>query len=54
MGRRKKHSVLNSVAMMVSNCCGAEPWGHIDEVDMLGICSNCREHCELEDDNQYE
>ena len=40
--------------MMVSNCCGAEPWGHIDEVDMLGICGDCREHCEFENDEDYD
>lgn len=35
---------------LLSNCCGANPWGELDYIDygeyeeVLGICSACREH----------
>ena len=31
---------------IVSNCCGAQPWGELDGAD--GICSDCKEHCSFE------
>ena len=42
--------------MKLSNCCGAEPrmiHGDGDTED-IGICPDCREHCEyVDDDNDY-
>lgn len=37
--------------MLVSNCCNARPW--LDNED-LGVCSDCLEHCEFEDEDQWE
>lgn len=41
--------------MKVSNCCGARPRsnGYCDSSD-LGICPECREHCEYEDGEDEE
>lgn len=40
--------------MLISNCCGASSWGHIDEVDMLGVCSDCKEHCEFIEEDELD
>lgn len=32
---------------MISKCCGASPLGEIE----IGICSDCREHCDFEIDD---
>ena len=29
---------------IVSDCCGATPWGDMIET---GICGDCKEHCEF-------
>lgn len=41
--------------MKVSSCCGARPRsnGDCDSSD-LGICPECREHCEYEDEEDEE
>jgi hypothetical protein len=44
--------------MLVSNCCGASPRAYFgphgtpdsDSTD-FGLCPECGEHCEFEDDN---
>jgi hypothetical protein len=40
---------------MVTDCCGAPPYGNGDSDTMdMGICPDCKEHCdyvELEDEN---
>jgi hypothetical protein len=39
---------------MVSVCCSAKPWldnWHEDGNIMYGICDNCREHCEFQEDD---
>jgi hypothetical protein len=36
---------------MISNCCGALPYGEIDEY-RCGICSECHEHAEFEKDTE--
>lgn len=32
--------------MMLSECCGAFPWGELE----FGICGDCKEHCDFYDD----
>ena len=32
----------------ISNCCGASPWMELD--DIYGICSDCKEHAEFENE----
>ncbi len=36
--------------MKVSNCCGHPPVGNSEE---MGICPDCKEHCEYIDDDPY-
>lgn len=40
----------------VSTCCGAPPLGetHFDPLDLVGICSACRDHCCFEDSSSLD
>lgn len=41
--------------MLVSNCCGVSPLPYTDmDEDRLGVCSLCLEHCELEDEDEWD
>ena len=38
----------------ISNCCGAAPIGNGDmSLEDVGICSNCRDHCEYITETEY-
>ena len=39
---------------LTSSCCGATPWGHVDDDDRCGICSDCKEHATFKTDEEYE
>tara|TARA_R110000772_G_scaffold112048_7_gene216245 strand:- start:743 stop:931 length:189 start_codon:yes stop_codon:yes gene_type:complete len=47
----KKCSDALSEPIMVSDCCSAEP---IYDSEDLGICSECKEHCEYININEQE
>ena len=41
--------------MNVSSCCGAYPAGNGDmDYEDLGMCSDCKEHCDYIDENEEE
>lgn len=39
--------------MFVSNCCGAKV-SYLNEDDLTGVCSDCKEHCDAEDSEEHE
>ena len=38
--------------MLVSVCCGVSPWHLASVIDRTGICSQCREWTDFEDDEE--
>jgi hypothetical protein len=46
-GRQASASNKPRSNMLLSNCCDASPWGGMEE---MGICGDCKEHCEFYDD----
>lgn len=37
---------------LLSNCCSAPPLGEINENDMTGMCSDCKEGCVFEEEEE--
>ena len=38
--------------MLISACCGVSPWRLASVIDCTGICSQCREWTDFEDDEE--
>lgn len=44
-----------SNSSLVSNCCGAPPWGEVsNDNEPVGICSRCKAHAVFEKDTKDE
>lgn len=39
--------------MLISNCCGARV-EYVDYDSLTGVCSDCKEHCDCEKDEDSE